>query len=76
MMTGAATDEPPSGFQPDPRRHSDIRPVIDYYWVTARSGAATPSSNASPTSRPGNRKLMLEIFYLAVVRIDSRLGWG
>ncbi|MGP1108499.1 NAD(P)/FAD-dependent oxidoreductase [Serratia sp. CY60142] len=60
--------------------YSDIRPVIDYYWVTNENrllfGSATRLIEYFPSDlKAWNRNLMLKVFpYLKDVKID--LAWG
>ncbi|NER64528.1 FAD-binding oxidoreductase [Pseudomonas sp. MAFF212427] len=80
MMTEPLPDALIQRISPIRGAYSDIRPVIDYYRVTAENrllfGAATPLVEHIPRDlKAWNRQLMLKIFpYLKDVKID--LAWG
>ncbi|WP_313549513.1 FAD-binding oxidoreductase [Pseudomonas sp.] len=80
IMTEPLSDELIERISPIRGAYSDIRPVIDYYRVTAENrllfGAATPYLDYIPKDlKAWNRNLMLKIFpYLKDVNID--LAWG
>lgn len=80
IMTEPLSDELIERISPIRGAYSDIRPVIDYYRVTAENrvlfGSATPLVEHIPSDlKAWNRNLMLKIFpYLKDVKID--LAWG
>ena len=80
LMTEPLSDELINRISPIRGAYSDIRPIINYYRVTAENrllfGAATGYIDYIPSDlKEWNRKLMLEVFpYLKDVHID--LAWG
>ncbi len=80
IMTEPLSDALIERISPIRGAFSDIRPVIDYYRVTAENrllfGSATPYVEHIPSDlKAWNRNLMLKIFpYLKDVKID--LAWG
>lgn len=80
IMTEPLPDELIRRISPIRGAYSDIRPVINYYRVTAENrllfGSATGFIDYTPTDlKKWGQKLMLEVFpYLKDVHID--LAWG
>ncbi|CAM4202829.1 NAD(P)/FAD-dependent oxidoreductase [Kerstersia similis] len=80
LMTEPLSDAMIERISPIRGAYSDIRPIINYYRVTAENrmlfGAATSYFDYIPNDlKAWNRQLMLEVFpYMKDVRID--LAWG